>query len=268
MATPVLWAAKKCHYYVVDLLLKNGADPLLTDDQGFNLLHSATLDGNVFQIVLLLHQDIPVDVADAQGHTSLMWAAYKGFGACVDLFLRWGANVYARDAQGFTALHWALVKGGQHGIFRLVEYGSDRFAENNEGKTPAITAKEMNSLRQWHMALAECGYNRDGSPLNFPLSSVIKDKKAFFWKFYFFWPFFSLFMVFFIISHLPVYLGLPLALGTGFGLNVAAQKMLKWAPSDMKKIQKTVSSRPGFPLLTLTRCSRFYRVSSQQHCFG
>ncbi|TKA58604.1 hypothetical protein B0A49_10989, partial [Cryomyces minteri] len=49
-ATPVLWAAKRCHYYVVNLLLRNGADPLLADDQGYNLLHSATLDGNVYQI--------------------------------------------------------------------------------------------------------------------------------------------------------------------------------------------------------------------------
>jgi hypothetical protein len=241
MATPVLWAAKKCHYYVVDLLLKNGADPLLTDDQGFNLLHSATLDGNVFQIVLLLHQDIPVDVADAQGHTSLMWAAYKGYGLCVDLLLRWGANVYARDNQGFTALHWALVKGAQHGIFKLVEYGSDRFAENNEGKSPAITAKEMNSTRNWHMALVECGYNKDGTPMNFPLGSVVKDKKAFYWRAYFLWPILNLGVMFYLISVLPIYLGLPIGVGAGIGLNIMATKALKWAPSDMKSIQKTVS---------------------------
>ncbi|KAF2665673.1 palmitoyltransferas-like protein akr1 [Microthyrium microscopicum] len=239
MATPVLWAAKKCHYYVVDLLLKNGADPLLTDDQGFNLLHSATLDGNVFQIVLLLHQDIPVDVADAQGHTSLMWAAYKGFGNCIDLLLRWGANVYARDNQGFTALHWALVKGAQHGIFKLVEYGSDRFAENNEHKTPAITAKEMNSVKPWLAALKECGYNPDGSPQNFPLSSVVKDKKAFYWRLYFLWPFFNLFVMFYLISVFPIYIGLPVGVGAGVGLNMVAHKALKWAPTDMKGIQKT-----------------------------
>ena len=70
----MLWAAKRCNYYVVNLLLEHGADPLLTDDQGFNLLHSATLDGNVYQLVLLLHQDIPVDIADPQSHTPLMWA--------------------------------------------------------------------------------------------------------------------------------------------------------------------------------------------------
>jgi hypothetical protein len=110
----------------------------------------------------------------------------------------------------------------------------------------------MNSTRQWYSALAECGYNKDGSPQTFPLSSVIKDKKAFFWKFYFLQPFFSLFCVFYLVSHLPIYLGLPLAVATGFGLNVSAQKMLKWAPTDMKKIQNTVSSIPTLLALRLT----------------
>ncbi|KAI7055185.1 palmitoyltransferase akr1, partial [Hortaea werneckii] len=130
-ATPVLWASKRCHLQVVALLLANGADPLMKDDQGYNLLHSATLDGNVFQLVLLLHQpDISVDVRDSQGHTSLMWAAYKGFGACVDVLLRWGADVHAADDMGFTALHWALVRGNYLCIQKLVEYGSDRFARS------------------------------------------------------------------------------------------------------------------------------------------
>ena len=111
-ATPVLWASKRCHLQVVQLLLAHGADPLTQDDQGYNLLHSAVLDGNVLQLTLLLHQpDIPVDVPDVQGHTSLMWAAYKGFPSCVDLLLRWGADIHATDDMGFTALHWALVKG-------------------------------------------------------------------------------------------------------------------------------------------------------------
>jgi hypothetical protein len=236
-----LWAAKKCHYYVVDLLLKNGADPLLTDDQGFNLLHSATLDGNVFQIALLLHQDIPVDIQDTQGHTSLMWAAYKGYGAVIDLLLRWGANVYARDDQGFTALHWALVRGAQHPIFKLVEYGSDRFAENNEGKTPAVVAKEMNAGRQWKMALWECGYKPDGSALNFPLSSFVKDRRTFYNRTFFFWPFFVGLCFIYILSHFVVYLAVPLAFFTVYCLQTAATWTLRWAPTDMKTMHKVVS---------------------------
>src|SRR5689334_16198531 len=45
-ATAVMWASQRCHFYIVNLLLQNGADPLLTDGQGYNILHLATIDGN------------------------------------------------------------------------------------------------------------------------------------------------------------------------------------------------------------------------------
>jgi hypothetical protein len=238
VATPVLWAAKRCHYYVVNLLLEHGADPLLTDDQGFNLLHSATLDGNVYQLVLLLHQDIPVDIPDSQSHTALMWAAYKGYPSCVDLFLRWGANVYATDDQGFTALHWALVKGSQGSIQKLIEYGVDRFAKNNDGKTPAVTAEEMNTTRQWHAALTEAGYNKDGTPREFPISFV-KDTRWFITRFLFFWPFLIIVVGVWLMSNYPAYIGIPAALATSWGLQYAAQQTLRWAPANMKSVHQT-----------------------------
>ncbi|KAJ9669646.1 palmitoyltransferase akr1 [Coniosporium apollinis] len=238
-ATPVLWAAKRCYYYTVNLLLQHGADPLLTDDQGFNLLHSATLDGNVFQLVLLLHQDIPVDIPDANGHTSLMWAAYKGYPAVVDLLLRWGANVYARDDKGFTALHWALVKGSQPCIQKLIEYGSDRFAENNEGKTPAVTAQDMNTVDQWRRALSDSGFSSNGSPRYFPLSGLVKDRRTFLSRFFFFWPFLILLCALYILSRMVVYAAVPIALFIAWSLQWAAQQLLRWAPADMKHIHRT-----------------------------
>lgn len=251
MATAVLWAAKRCHYYIVHLLLQNGADPLLTDDQGFNLLHSATLDGNVFQLVLLLHQEIAVDIPDAQAHTSLMWAAYKGFPSCVDLFLRWGANVYARDDQGFTALHWALVKGSQGSMQKLIEYGSDRFAKNNDGKTPATTAQEMNTQRQWLRALSECGYNKDGTPKTFPLSFVVKDVKTFLSRFMFFLPFPMILASMYVLSHVVIYFAIPMTLAVVFGLQWIGQYSLRWAPSNMKNVGHTVGHKYSIRGLTL-----------------
>ncbi|KAL6710911.1 palmitoyltransferase akr1 [Coniothyrium glycines] len=238
VATPVLWAAKRCNYYVVNLLLDHGADPLLTDDQGFNLLHSATLDGNVYQLVLLLHQDIPVDIPDPQSHTPLMWAAYKGYSSCVDLFLRWGANVYATDDQGFTALHWALVKGSQGSIQKLLEYGADRFAKNNDGKTPALTAEEMNTVPQWHRALAEAGFDRDANPKQFPLPGI-KDTRWFLGRIIFFWPFAIIFVGLFLISHYPAFIGIPLALIIPYFMQMAAMKLLQWGPSNMRSIHHT-----------------------------
>ncbi|KAJ4363025.1 palmitoyltransferase akr1 [Neocucurbitaria cava] len=241
VATPVLWAAKRCNYYVVNLLLDHGADPLLTDDQGFNLLHSATLDGNVYQIVLLLHQDIPVDIADPQSHTPLMWAAYKGYSSCVDLFLRWGANVYATDDQGFTALHWALVKGSQGSIQKLLEYGADRSAKNNDGKTPAMTAEEMNTTRQWHRALSQAGFDKDGNTMQFPIPGV-KDTRWFLTRFIFFWPFAIIFIGLFLMSHYPAFVGIPAALIVSYLMQWAAQKLLAWGPSNMRSIHHSVGS--------------------------
>jgi hypothetical protein len=250
VATPAMWAAQRCHYYTVHLLLEHGADPLVTDVQGYNILHLATFEGNIFLLVLLLHQNISVDIPDTHGHTSLMWAAYKGYPACVDLFLRWGADVHAADETGFTALHWALVKGSQGCITKLIEYGADRFAETSTGKTPAITAEEMKTERIWHKALIESGYNDDAMPrsLDFPGSSyLLKDKRAFMTKFFFLFPFLIIWVMISISSYMVVYAGIPIALFAGYSLQWVAMQVMEYAPTDMRHMHKTVSW-PNIPM--------------------
>lgn len=242
VATPAMWAAQRCHLYIVQLLLANGADPLLTDGQGYNILHLATHDGNVFLLLILLHQNIPVDEPDPSGHTCLMWAAYKGFPACVELFLHWGASVNGLDASGFTALHWALVKGDPSCIKKLIEHGSDRFAETNDGKSPGVVAQEMNSKSAYHRALKECGLNTDGTikPLPLPYTSFIKSRK-FLNRSFFLFPFLLLGVVLAILSEMPIFAAVPIAIFLAFSLQWVAQQVLLWAPSDMKHIQWTVS---------------------------
>ncbi len=241
VATPAMWAAQRCHYYVVNLLLRNGADTLLTDGQGYNVLHLATFNGNMFQLILLLHQNVPVDTPDLQGHTCLMWAAYNGFPACVDLFLRWGASVNATDDQGFTALHWALVKGSQGCIQKLVEYGSDRFAETSSHKTPAVVAEEMRSTRMWHRALVDSGYDEDGNPrvAPFPYGSLMR-QRGFISKAFFFLPFVELWVLISILSNMVVFAAVPTALLLAYFLQWSAQQVLQWAPSDMRQLHHTV----------------------------
>jgi len=208
-------------------------------------LHSAVLDGNVLQLTLLLHQpDLPVDVADVQGHTSLMWAAYKGFPTCVDLLLRWGADIHAVDDMGFTALHWALVKGSYPCIQKLVDFGSDRFArakpqgEETEGDTPAMTAARMKSERQWRKALFESGYDENGNPIAFPVP-FIKDKKWFFSRAFFFWPFLLGGLQLHMLAYMLVWISVPSVLIVGYGLNYLVQRLFRWAPNDMKSMHHT-----------------------------
>ena len=236
-----MWAAQRCHYYVVNLLLQNGADTLLTDAQGYNVLHLATFDGNIFLLILLLHQNIPVDTPDLQGHTCLMWAAYKGYPAYVDLFLRWGASVNTADENGFTALHWALVKGSQGCIHKMVEYGSDRFAQTSTQKTPAVVAEEMRTTRMWHRALIESGYDEDGNPkgVPFPYGSFLK-QRGFISRSFFVLPFIELYVIISILSYMVVFAAVPIAVFLVCFIQWAAQQVLQWAPSDMRHVHRTV----------------------------
>lgn len=240
-ATPAMWAAQRCHYYVVNLLLQYGADPLLVDVQGYNILHLATIDGNAFLLTLLLHQEIPVDVVDPQGHTGLMWAAYKGFPACVDLFLRWGANVNAIDEGGLTPLHWALVKGSLPCLQRIIEYGADRFAKTRDGKTPSIVADEMRTTRVWHRALSECGYDTQGNTkgLPFGLATLARNKK-FASKYFFLWPFLIVPLAIWTLSNLIIYVSVPLTLLIIFGMQWIAQQVANLGPPEYRLLQRTV----------------------------
>jgi len=237
-ATPVIWAAQKCAYYVVHLLLKHGADPLLTDKQGFNLLHSVVLDGNAFQLTLLLHQDISIDVVDNEGHTSLMWAAYKGHYQCVDLLLRWGADVYARDQTGFTALHWALVSRVGESISKLVEYGADRFAESNEGKTPAVVAREMKIEHIWIRALDNWGFDASGvsRPSPIPFFNLTASRRR---AFLLLWPSFILLCLFVIFSQMPIYFALPAAFFTGYCLVWVVNQALQLGPGGRQRLSQS-----------------------------
>lgn len=236
-----MWAVQRCNYYLVHLLLESGADPLLTDNQGYNSLHLATFDGNVFLILLLLHQNIPVDGPEPMGHTCLMWAAYKGYEACVDLYLRWGASVTATDAKGFTALHWALVKGSQPCIQKLIEYGSDRSQKTSEGKTPLVVATEMNSTAAWYRALDACGYDSQGDLKKLPFSHLSFIRRPYLIdRVFFLFPFPVLFIVLSIVSGTPVYFGLPVSLLLAYSAQLVGHKLLQWAPPGRGHIHKTV----------------------------
>lgn len=239
-ATAAMWAAQRCHFYIVNLMIQHGADLLLADGQGYNILHLATIDGNALLVILLLHQDIPVDTPDPQGHTSLMWAAYKGWPACVDLLLRWGANVNAKDDNGYTPLHWGLVKGSKPCLEKLIEYDADRFAKTNEGKTPAICSEEMNSKGPYRRALQTHGYTPDGNRkvLPFGLSSLVRDKSKMS-KLFFFAPTVMLFISLYLVSQAPIYLGLPLSIVSFMGIQLGFQKLAAQGLPDSQHIHKT-----------------------------
>lgn len=173
IATPLHWAARSGHLYVIINLLQKGADPLLTDSQGFNALHLITHSSNVMALLYLLqHESIstqnleggisPIDFQDTQGHTPLMWAAYQGDGLSVQLLLSHAADPNLKDAIGLTPLHWAVVKGNRLCIRRLVEANADLSSRNNENKTPREMARELKSESSFAKGVLDAGRELDG----------------------------------------------------------------------------------------------------------
>lgn len=246
-STPIMWAAQKSHYYIIHLLLQHGADPAQYDNQGYNALHLTTFDGNLFQLIILLHTGISVDSRDSQGHTPLMWAGYKGYPAVIDLFLKWGADINAVDDSGFTALHWALVTGSFGCVQKLLEYGADRFAKNAEGKTPAITAQETKNTDVWRDALEACGFLEDGTPRMggavLPFSewfTGLREKRVALLRFFFIWPAVMIGAVLIILSKWEMVIAVPMLGVVIASLHWIATKALEWCPPDMKELYKTV----------------------------
>jgi len=232
----------------MQILLSFGANPLLIDDAGYNILHCATLDGNLFQLVFLLSYNqkiIPVDCKDSQGHTSLMWAAYKGHSSCVELLLRYGgADVEQRDEGGFTALHWGLVKGDMACVRRLIEYGSDVEAKTNDGKTPEMVAKEMNSTLVFQRALVENGLDVRGGKSNETMAMLesmgVKDRKKFIWTFFLCFPFIAIGVMSWFLTFLHVYFAIPSVLISGLGIYLMTLKVLSMRVQDFSESSKTV----------------------------
>ncbi|KAJ5387235.1 hypothetical protein N7509_009776 [Penicillium cosmopolitanum] len=217
VATPAMWAAQRCNYYIVNLLLSHGADP--PPNRRPRLQHPPPRNNRRKRIP----PRPPPTPGDPGGH----------------LFLRWGANANAVDEGGLTPLHWALVKGSLPCVLKLLEYGADRFAQTRDGKSPSTVAQEMNTMRVWYRALNERGYEPDGTQKEVPMGLAIVRNKSTMAKFFFLWPFLTILLALWMLSHISVFLSIPLTLVTLFGMQWSAQQLANRGPSEYRILQKT-----------------------------
>ena len=117
-ATALAWAAVRCNPGIAKLLLKAGANPNLTNEQGVGPLYLAISNGSTEMVELLLAGGAQPNVAREDGETALMTAARLGQVDVVKMLLKRGADVNAREKRfGQTALMWAA---GYPAIARLL----------------------------------------------------------------------------------------------------------------------------------------------------
>ncbi|XP_038127647.1 putative palmitoyltransferase ZDHHC13 isoform X1 [Cyprinodon tularosa] len=146
-STPLHWAIRQGHLPMVIQLMRYGADPSITDGEGYRSLHLAILFQHMAIAAYLMAKGEEVDVPDCNGQTPLMLAAQKIIGPEPTNFLiKNNASVSAVDkVNRNTPLHCAVLAGNVDAAHVLLEAGASVDAENINGHTPIDLAHQVNS---------------------------------------------------------------------------------------------------------------------------
>lgn len=102
-ATPLVYAAKENQFAAVQLLLANGADPNVAQENGTTALHEAAANGSIETCKLLLAHSADLE-ATAQFGTALHFAVSENQEETVEFLIQHGANVNKANPKGVTPL--------------------------------------------------------------------------------------------------------------------------------------------------------------------
>ena len=121
LRTALYMACERGHGEVVRLLLARGADPTLSDGEGYTPLIIASLTGHVEVVRCLLSDGkSPINSYTHFGRTALWYAAWGGNAEVARLLLQAGADPTIPDEDGCTPLSLAREEN-HHDVVALLE---------------------------------------------------------------------------------------------------------------------------------------------------
>lgn len=142
---PLLEAAQFGYHEICEILLKAGADPLATDDDGYNALHKAAYVGGIETVRVFSTNKQLINAKAKNSTTPLMWAAHKSKDICETL-LNAGADPLVTDRKGWNALHHAVSNGPDEIVQFLSTNKKLLNAKTRERKTALMIAAENGRL--------------------------------------------------------------------------------------------------------------------------
>lgn len=146
-------AAASGNLIIVELLLRLGAEPDITDAGGhtplYCLANECKMRGSANVVRALVEAGASVDARDGVKHcTALHMAARRGNVEVAEALLGCGAGIEARDSLGDTPLRRAVNCDKTDVAMLLLARGSDMHSKGSKGLTPLLAARStaMRSL--------------------------------------------------------------------------------------------------------------------------
>ncbi|XP_048249079.1 uncharacterized protein LOC124117618 isoform X2 [Haliotis rufescens] len=138
--TSVMFAADKGGEHVVKLLVSQGADIRLRDEQNNSVLHLACFGGNISIVKYLLAcKCTDINCLGSQGRTAIMITALDAKPALFELLLSKKADITLTDDDNNTVLHHAC-QGGNYSIVNILISKININTSGKHGWTPVMFA--------------------------------------------------------------------------------------------------------------------------------
>jgi excisionase family DNA binding protein len=131
----LLTAVRSGDHDEVKALLAAGADPNVSDDEGWTALMLVTVKGHLDVARELLTAGADVHAKNHKGWTALRFAVSMDDAEALRLLLETGADVNEPDAEGDTALMQAAREKSTESLRLLLANGADVNLRNRSGET-------------------------------------------------------------------------------------------------------------------------------------
>ncbi|KAJ1557643.1 B-cell lymphoma 3 protein [Nowakowskiella sp. JEL0078] len=141
-------AVNSSHTGILEVLLRNGADPRAVDMHGVNPFHIACSEGTIDVIrCLLTHSPDLINIVDNRGNTPLAFAALRRTRSIsiIRMLLKYGAETNGLQATGIPPLHCAVNDGFDDACALLLENGANPNIRSHE-ENPIHAAARNNYL--------------------------------------------------------------------------------------------------------------------------
>ena len=144
--TPLHYACYNGNMKLIKLLINNGADVNLVNNNGLNVLHLAAQGNQATPIYYFIHKyKMNVNSTDKMGNTSLHWACFFNNDKVFNFLLLCDKiNINIKNKNGFTPLHFSVLSRNIKAIKKLITSGGDITIKNNENQTCLNIAYKKN----------------------------------------------------------------------------------------------------------------------------